>query len=369
MPGAEDNLELDLDGQEGQPVQQPEGEAEGEEVYDDEDHTFTVEEPEPEPKSVPNMTPDMTPMNARQSEEAKPSQGTKRKSPSDERQIEPGATTALMVSDLHWWTTEDDLRAWAKSVDAECDLSEVTFSEHKVNGKSKGQVYLLFQSAQSATAVKHKVESITDGSNQARKFGVTFTNATSNPFKSTPKDAPVRNKDDRSSRGAYSSSSYSDRGSFRGRGRGFDRGGFNRNFSGPSAGSGYNLNNSNNNNNNAYGNNMGMMNNFGFNNRGGMMGNNMRGGNMAMRGGRGANMNNMMPMGGPMGMPNMAMNPMMAGMGMQGMMQTPKVLHVRLANGFVSTGFQGAQFGPGMFNQGGFGADWGQPGAKRQRQE
>jgi hypothetical protein len=323
MPGADDNLDLELyDQEEDRMVQRPDGEAEGEEYYDDEEHTFTVDEPESQP------APDMIPETPSVTEDAKPAQGIKRKSPSDERQLESGATTALMVSDLHWWTTEDELRAWADCVDAESDLREVTFSEHKVNGKSKGQVYLLFQSPQAATAVKHKIESITDVSNQARKFGVVFTNATANPFKTMPKDAPVRNKEDRSSRGAYSSNTYSDRGSFRGRGRGYDRGGYNRNFSGPSGGSGYN--------NNAYGNNMGMVNNFGFNNRGGMMGNNMRGGNMAMRGGRGGNMNNMLPMGGPMGMPNMAMNPMMAaGMGMQGMMQVPSVLRVRLTSWFL----------------------------------
>jgi hypothetical protein len=312
MSAGEDNLEIDVYGEgAGQVAQQRDGEAEGDEYYEDEEHTFTVDEPEPEP--APVMRIDSGSTDVAQSDEVKPMQGTKRKSPSDERHIDSSATTALMVSDLHWWMTEDDLRAWANSVDAECDLMEVTFSEHKVNGKSKGQVYLLFRSAQSATAVKHKIESMTDGSNQARKFGVTLSNASSNPFKTMPKDAPVRNKDDRSSRGAYSGSAYSDRGSFRGRGRGYDRGGFNRNFSGPSGGSNYN--------NNAYGNSMGMMNNFGFNNRGGMMNNGMRGGNMAMRGGRGANMNNIMPMGGPMGMPNMAMGPMMAGMGMQGMMQ------------------------------------------------
>lgn len=311
MTAVEDNLEADVYGSTvDQVAQEPEGEAEAEEYYDD-DHTFTVDEPEPLP--APVIRTDSASTDVAHSE-MKLAQGTKRKSPPDERHVESGATVALMVSDLHWWTTEDDLRAWARSVDAEQDLGELTFSEHKVNGKSKGQVYLLFQSALSATAVKHKIESMTEGPNQARRFGVTFTNASSNPFKTTPKDAPVRNKEDRSSRGAYSSSGYSDRGSFRGRGRGYDRGGFNRNFSGPAGGTNYN--------NNAYGNNMGMMNNFGFNNRGGMMnGGGMRGGNMSMRGGRGANMNNMMPMGGPMGMPNMAMGPMMAGMGMPGMMQ------------------------------------------------
>jgi len=67
-------------------------------------------------------------------------QGTKRKETSDDRPIDTGATNALMISDLHWWTTEDDIRGWANEAGAEDELREVTFSEHKVNGKSKGFV-------------------------------------------------------------------------------------------------------------------------------------------------------------------------------------------------------------------------------------
>jgi hypothetical protein len=295
------------------------------EYYDDDDdeHTFTVDEPEPEP--ITHLPVRATSYEAHSSltGDSKPSQGTKRKSPSDERPVDSGATTALMISDLHWWTTEDDLRKWASQVDAEVDILEISFSEHKVNGKSKGQVYMLFSSAQSSTAVKHKIESIADGPQQDRKFGVTFTGPSANPFKTLPKDAPARVKEERSSRGAYSNGAhtrgdYGDRGSFRGgRGRGFDRGGFNRNFS---RGGGQNYSN-----NAGYGNNTGMGNNFNFgaNGRGGMMGGNMRGNNMAMRGGRGGGMMDMMSMAnmgnmGNIGMPNMGMNPMMAGMGMQG---------------------------------------------------
>jgi len=123
------------------------------------------------------------------------------------------------------------------------------------------------------------------------------------------------------------------------------------------------------NNNPGFQGNMGMANSYGGFNRGGMMGNNMRGNMGGMRGGRGgmnnmnamgnmngmSGMNNMMPMGGMggMGMGNMNMNPMMTGMGMQG--------------------FQANQFTPAMFNPGpgqNFGGgDWNQHGVKRQRQE
>lgn len=74
------------------------------------------------------------------SEDIKPKmpQGTKRKGESDERRIDAGATNALMLSDLHWWTTEDDIRGWIDDAGAEDELKDITFSEHKVNGKSKG---------------------------------------------------------------------------------------------------------------------------------------------------------------------------------------------------------------------------------------
>jgi hypothetical protein len=294
------------------------------EYYDDDDeHTFTVDEPEHESSIHTAATANIHDHHVSLPEDSKISQGTKRKSPSDERPIDSGATTALMISDLHWWTTEDDLRKWANQVNAEMEILEISFSEHKVNGKSKGQVYMLFASAHSSTAVKHKIESITDGPQQDRKFGVTFTGPSANPFKTLPKDAPARVKEERSSRGAYSNGGhtrgdYSDRGSFRGgRGRGYDRGGFNRGFN---RGGGQNYSS-----NAGYGNNMGMTNNFNFgvNGRGAVMGGSMRGNNMAMRGGRGVGMMDMMSMAnmgnmGNMGISNMGMNPMMAGMGMQG---------------------------------------------------
>jgi hypothetical protein len=63
--------------------------------------------------------------------------GIKRKDYED-RPTDPDATTALVISDLFWWTTDDDIRGWVNSAHAEDELKEVTFNEHKVNGKSKG---------------------------------------------------------------------------------------------------------------------------------------------------------------------------------------------------------------------------------------
>ncbi len=72
------------------------------------------------------------------SKQSSPPQGVKRKEGSDDRPIDPGATTAILVSDLNWWITDDDIRGWIRAVKCEEELKDITFSEHKVNGKSKG---------------------------------------------------------------------------------------------------------------------------------------------------------------------------------------------------------------------------------------
>ena len=70
--------------------------------------------------------------------QAPQAQGLKRQDGSDDRHVDPGATTALFISDLHWWVTDDDIRGWANQSECEDELQDITFSEHKVNGKSKG---------------------------------------------------------------------------------------------------------------------------------------------------------------------------------------------------------------------------------------
>ena len=65
-------------------------------------------------------------------------QGGKAKDGNDDRPVDPGATSAVVIADLHWWTTEDDIRGWSNQAGVEDELQEVTFNEHKVNGKSKG---------------------------------------------------------------------------------------------------------------------------------------------------------------------------------------------------------------------------------------
>lgn len=82
---------------------------------------------------------DESPNNAFQlPKQAPQTQGLKRKDGSDDRFSDPAATTALFISDLHWWVTDDDIRGWANQNQCEDELEDVTFNEHKVNGKSKG---------------------------------------------------------------------------------------------------------------------------------------------------------------------------------------------------------------------------------------
>ncbi|KAF4984427.1 hypothetical protein FZEAL_390 [Fusarium zealandicum] len=292
-------------------------------------------------------------------------QGTKRKQDEDDRPVDQAATTALMISELNWWATDDDIRGWARQAECEDEIKDITFSEHKVNGKSKGQAYIEFYSPQATTATKHCIDQIlAENQTSMKKVTLTYWNPSINPFKTLPKDAPARGKDqNRAPTGSYNDRGNSMGGNFGGGFRG-GRGGYNR--GGMNQGN-YNRQYINNNNNmggfnpNMGGGFNGPMGggggggNFGFNNRGGMMGGGMRGGPGGMRGGRGGMMG-MNPMGGmPMGMPgNM-------GMGMMG------------PNGMP--GFQGMppNFNPGFGfnqNQGGGGGDWGNPhGAKRPRPE
>lgn len=70
----------------------------------------------------------------------RPQQGVKRKGGSeyDDRPVDPNATAALMISELNWWTTDDGVREYARGAGCEDEIKDLTFSEHKVNGKSKG---------------------------------------------------------------------------------------------------------------------------------------------------------------------------------------------------------------------------------------
>jgi len=95
-----------------------------------------VSGPADEPKSHPQL------QNVPSESTATPTPsmaGTKRKT-YDGRNVDPNATSSAVVSELHWWHTEDDVRGWCARAEVEDDIKDITFNEHKVNGKSKGYV-------------------------------------------------------------------------------------------------------------------------------------------------------------------------------------------------------------------------------------
>ncbi|KAK4102156.1 hypothetical protein N658DRAFT_424080 [Parathielavia hyrcaniae] len=317
----------------------------------------------------------------------RPQQGVKRKEGSDDRPVDPGATTALMVSELNWWNTDDDIRGWVCRAGCESELKDITFSEHKINGKSKGQAYIEFTSQQAATATKHRIDALNSEHNQPgqKRHTVIYSSPTHNPFRTLPKDAPNRAAKDGQGRAAPGPV-YNDRGGnfggnnnfggFRGGrggfngprgggsgGGGMNQGGFNRGFSGGNMNA-FNANTM------GFNNPMGGGGGFGGGfSRGGMMGGGMRGGGMrGGRGGGGGGMNMMpgMAMGG--GMPMGGMAGPMAGMGMMGGGMGGSM---GAANQTMA-GFQGMQpgFNPAFFGGSNQSNEWQNPhGTKRARGE
>lgn len=263
---------------------------------------------------------------------------------------DPYAMPALKLTELQWWTTEEDLRAFCAKAGVEDQLKELSFGEHKINGKSRGEAYLEFSSPSAAENVKYEIEKAVTASQSEsgskRKDWLVEYSQPGNGFRmaagsSGPKKDYQQNSGAYNSRGGYNNE-RGGRGNFRGnnynnRGGGFNNRGGMYQQSNPSQGGWGGAGN-------------GMMPNMGagFNPMmAGMMGN--MGGFNGMGMGRG-NFNNM----GGMGMGRGGMNMMNMGM---------------MARGGWNGGFQGGGQQGGWQSGGGGGGGQMQGGNKRARME
>lgn len=95
---------------------------------------------QPEAQTTTQKAPPVTPKTQKHIN-IPPSKGAHSVAAKVEAAVKAGASvipTVLQVSDMHWFTSDADLIEAATAAGVEVTFKDVTFLEHKCNGKSKG---------------------------------------------------------------------------------------------------------------------------------------------------------------------------------------------------------------------------------------